>query len=79
LTFDYYAVFRATAKIDLRRVFISQGERNRECLLRLEWRKELYHSYAIKLRVLPPFSQRCDYFVEDYNARHQRRAGKMPR
>jgi hypothetical protein len=79
LTFDYYAVFRATAKIDLRSVLISHGERNRECLFRLEWRKELYHSYAGELRVLMPFNQRCEHFVEDYNPGHERRAGKMSR
>jgi hypothetical protein len=79
LTFDYYAVFRATAKIDLRSVLISQGERNRECLLRLEWRKELYCSYAAELRVLLPFIQRCDHFVEDYDPGHQRRVWKMSR
>jgi hypothetical protein len=79
LTFDYYAVFRAAAKIDLRSVLISQGERNRECLFGLEWRKELYHSYAAELRVLLPFSQRCNHFVEDYNPGHERRVRKMPR
>jgi hypothetical protein len=79
LTFDYYAVFRATAKIDLRSVLISHGERNRECLPRLEWRKELHHSYAGELRVLTPFNQRCEHFVEDYNPGHERRAGKMSR
>jgi hypothetical protein len=79
LTFDYYAVFRATAKIDLRSVLISHGERNRECLFWLEWRKELYHSYAGELQVLTPFNQRCEHFVEDYNPGHERRAGKMSR
>jgi hypothetical protein len=77
LTFDYYAVFRATAKIDLRSALISRGERDRECLFRLEWRKELHHSYAGELRVLTPFNQRCEYFVEDYNPGHERRARKM--
>jgi hypothetical protein len=79
LTLDYYAVFRATAKIDLRSVLISHGERNRELLFRLEWRKELYHSYAGELRVLTPVNQRCEHFVEDYNPGHERRAGKMSR
>jgi len=79
LTFDYYAVFRAAAKIDLRSVLISQGERNRKCLIRMEWRKELHHSYAAELRVCPPFSQRCDHFVEDYDPGHERRAWKMSR
>jgi hypothetical protein len=79
LTFDYYAVFRATAKIDLRSVLIPHGERNRECLFRLEWRKELHHSYAGELRVLTPFNQRCEHFVENYYSWHQRRAGKMSR
>jgi hypothetical protein len=79
LTFDYYAVFRATAKIDLRSVLICHGERNRERLFRLEWRKELHHSYARELRVLTPFNQRCEHFVEDYNPGHERRAGKMSR
>jgi hypothetical protein len=77
LTFDYYAVFRATAKIDLRSVLISHRERDRECLFRLEWRKELHCSYAGELRVLTPFNQRCEYFVEDYNPGHERRARKM--
>jgi hypothetical protein len=79
LTFDYYAVFRATAKIDLRSVLISHGERNRECLFRLEWRKELHHSYASELGVLTPFNQSCEHFIEDYNPRHEGRAGKMSR
>jgi hypothetical protein len=79
LTFDYYAVFRATAKIDLRSVLISRGERDREWLFRLEWRKELHDLYAGELRVLTPFNQRCEYFVEDYNPGHERRARKMSR
>src|SRR6266576_1233297 len=77
LTFDYYAFFHATAKIDLRSVLISHRERNRECVFRLEWRKELHHSYAGELRVLTPFNQRREHFVEDYNPGHERRAGKM--
>src|SRR5436190_2299452 len=56
LTFDYCAVCRATAKIDLRSVLIFHGESNSECLFGLEGRKELHHSYAIELRVLTPFS-----------------------
>jgi hypothetical protein len=79
LTFDYYVVLRATAKIDLRSVLVFHEERNRECLFRLEWRKELHHSYAGELRVLTPFNQRCEHFVKDYNPGHERRAGKMSR
>jgi hypothetical protein len=79
LTFDYYAVFRTTAKIDLRSLLISHRERNRECLFRLEWRNELHRSYADELRVVTPFNQRCEHFVEDYDPGHDRRAGKMSR
>ena len=78
-TFDYYAVSRATAKIDLRSALISRGERNCEGLFRLEWRKEFDQSYAGELRVLTPFNQRCKDFVEDYNPGYEGHAGKMPR
>jgi hypothetical protein len=78
-TFDYYAVSRSTAKIDLRGALISRRERNCEGLFRLEWRKEFDQSYAGELRVLTPFNQRCKDFVEDYNPGYEGRAGKMPR
>jgi hypothetical protein len=79
LAFDYYSLFGTTAKIDLRGVLIFCGERNREGLLRSEWRKEFHDSYAGELRVLTPFNQRCEHFVEDYNPGDERCAGKMPR
>jgi hypothetical protein len=59
-------------------VLISQRKRNRERLFWLERRQELYNSYAIEMRVLPPFSQGCDDFVENYYPWHQRRVRKMP-
>jgi hypothetical protein len=78
-TFDYYALFHATAKTDLAGIFGRRGKRNREWLLRFQWREKLYTSQAAELRVLQPFTQRRDHFVENYYSRHERGVGKMPR
>ena len=78
-TFDYHALLRATTKSDLAGVYTRRGKQDREWLLRLQRREKLYVSYAAELRVLPPFSQRGDHFVENYYCRYQRRAGKMSR
>jgi hypothetical protein len=45
-TFDYYAFFGATAKGDLASVLTRQEKRNRERLLRLQWREELDAAYT---------------------------------
>src|SRR5215471_2974883 len=60
-TFDYHAFLRATAKTDLVSVLIRRGKRNREWLLRLQWREKLDARYTAELRVLPPFFQCSDY------------------
>jgi hypothetical protein len=78
-TFDYYPVFRATAKIDFTGALVVRGETYREWLFRLQGRQKLHCSYAGELRVLTPPDQRCEYFVEDYHSRHERRIGKMSR
>jgi hypothetical protein len=78
-TFDYYAVFGTTAKIDFSSAFIIRGEAYREWLFGLQRRKKLHCSYAGELRVLTPFHQRCEHFVEDHDSWDNRRAGKMPR
>ena len=77
-TFDYYALFRATAKNDLASI-LGRGKRNREWLFRLQWREKLCTAYPTETGVLPPFNQRCEHFIEDYNPWHQRRAWEMPR
>src|SRR5215472_528191 len=78
-TFDYYAVFRATAKIDLAGVLTGRGEKNRERLFWFQRREKLHCSYSGEMRLIAPLNQRREHFVEDYYSRDKRRAGKMPR
>jgi len=77
-TFDYYPLFRATAKTDLAGI-IRQGKENRKWLFRPQWHEKLCTAYRAETGVLPPFDQRCEHFIEDYNPWHQRRAREMPR
>src|SRR5205823_503824 len=78
-TFDYYAILGATPKIDFTDAFIIRGEAYDEWLFRLQRRKKLHCSYGCELRVLTPLHQRFEHFIEDYDSRDNRRAGKMPR
>src|SRR4030095_7712779 len=76
-TFDYYAVFSATTKIDLAGTLLLRREGNGEGLFWFQRREKLHCSYAAELRVLTPFNQRCKDFVENNDSRDKGRTGKM--
>ena len=78
-TFDYYAFVHATAKSHFASVFTRLGKRDCEWLPWVQWREKLDVVYSPELRILPPFIERCDHFVENYYSWYQRRAGKMSR
>jgi len=77
-TFNYHSVFDATAKIDFALSVLTRGQTDSEWLLSSQGHEKLDYPYDGKARIFAPPGQRCDDFIEDHDAGHDRSAREMP-
>jgi hypothetical protein len=78
-TFNYDAVFRTTAKIDVARTILARRKTDRERLFGLQRREKFDGAYDSKLAIILPFGECCDDFVKNHYAGHDWCAREMPR
>jgi hypothetical protein len=76
-TFNYHAVFDATAKINFALSVLNSGKADGERLPRLQGNEKLDCAYGGKARIFAPLGQGCDDFIENHYARHDRGAREM--
>jgi hypothetical protein len=77
-TFNYHPILDLTTKSNLALTVFTRRKTDSKWLAGLQRHEKLDCADDSRARIFAPLSQSCEYFIENYYARHNRCLGEMP-